>query len=125
VGNFSADDSTLPPGSLAAPAIEHGRGFFEVLGDEVGQAGGGQGTRESEPRSIDLTERAPPAEVLEQMAHCDAINDRLRASGRQLSFALSGDGCSLQIELRDTSGNLLRILSAREALEIAGGADVQ
>jgi hypothetical protein len=74
-----------------------------------------------EPRSIDLTECGPPAEVLEQMAHTGAINDRLRASGRQLSFVLSGDGCSLQIELCDTSGNLVRILSAEEALEIAGG----
>jgi hypothetical protein len=110
---------------LPACAIELGRGCFEVLGDEVSHAGRARGTPGSEPRSIDLTECAPPAEVLEQMAHCGAINNRLRASGRQLSFALSGDGCSLQIELCDISGNLLRILSAREALEIAAGGDVQ
>ncbi len=73
--------------------------------------------------SIDLTESGPPAEVLEQMARADAINARLRASGRQLVFALSGDGRSLQIELRDTAGNLLRTLTAAEALDIAAGAD--
>jgi hypothetical protein len=69
--------------------------------------------------SIDLTGSGPPAEVLEQMAHADAINSRLRASGRQLCFALSVDGCSLQIELRDIAGDVLRMLSADEAVEIA------
>lgn len=75
------------------------------------------------PPAIDLTESAPPEEVLEQMAHADAINRRLRESGRQLTFALSADGCSLQIELRDTSGELLRVLSAAEAVELAAGSD--
>lgn len=68
--------------------------------------------------SIDLTRSGPPAEVLEQMARADAINARLRASGMQLAFSLSGDGCALQIELRDTAGNLLRMLTADEALAI-------
>ena len=72
--------------------------------------------------SIDLRQAGPPAEVLEQMARADEINSRLRAEGRQISFALSGDGCSLQIELRDTDGNLLRILSASEAGDLAAGA---
>lgn len=69
--------------------------------------------------SIDLTRSGPPPEVLEQMARADAINSRLRATGRELSFSLSADGCSLQIELRDTSGQLLRVLTAAEAIEIA------
>ena len=81
--------------------------------------------RDREPPLIDLTECDPPAAVLEQMAHADAINTRLRATGRQLCFALSRDGCSLQIELCDSSGNLLRILSAEEAIEIAAGRRVQ
>ena len=72
--------------------------------------------------SIDLLQDGPPAEVLEQMARADEINSRLRAEGRQISFALSGDGCSLQIELRDTGGKLLRILSAAETAELAAGA---
>jgi len=78
-----------------------------------------------EAPAIDLTECAPPPEVLEQMAHADAINARLRASGRELTFALSGDGCSLRIELRDSSGRLLRMLSAQEAVEIAAGGDLE
>ena len=78
-----------------------------------------------EPPAIDLTECGPPPEVLEQMAHADAINARLRASGRELAFELSGDGCSLRIELRDSAGKLLRILSAEEAVEIAAGGDVE
>lgn len=72
--------------------------------------------------SFDLIEDGPPAAVIEQMARADEINARLRAEGRQISFALSGDGCSLQIELRDIEGNLLRILSAAEAVELAAGA---
>jgi hypothetical protein len=72
---------------------------------------------------IDLAGSGPPVQVLEQMAHADAINNRLRPSGRQLCFALSADGCSLQIELRDTAGNVLRMLSADEALAIAAGTE--
>jgi hypothetical protein len=78
-----------------------------------------------EEHEIDLTSSGPPSVVLEQMARADAINARLRASGRQLVFALSGDGCSLRIELRDTAGNLLRVLSAEEAVDIAAGADLE
>jgi hypothetical protein len=74
-----------------------------------------------EEHRIDLLESGPPPEVLEQMAHADTINARLRASGRQIRFALSADGCSLQIELRDTAGNLLRTLSVAEAAAIAAG----
>jgi hypothetical protein len=69
--------------------------------------------------SIDLTRSGPPPEVLEQMARADAINTRLRAAGRELTFSLSADGCSLQIELRDTSGQLLRVLTAAEAMGLA------
>jgi hypothetical protein len=75
--------------------------------------------------SIDLTRSGPPPEVLEQMANADAINSRLRASGRELSFSLSADGCSLQIELRDRHGQLLRVLSPAEAMEIAAGEDLE
>ncbi len=70
---------------------------------------------------IDLVESGPPPEVLDQMARADEINMRLRAAGRQISFELSADGCSLCIELRDTAGNLLRTLSISEAAAIAAG----
>ncbi len=69
--------------------------------------------------SFDITESGPPAEVLDQMARADAINARLREEGREIRFALSADGCSLQIELCEISGQLIRTLTARELAEIA------
>ncbi|HXB14883.1 MAG TPA: hypothetical protein VNV44_03970 [Solirubrobacteraceae bacterium] len=81
---------------------------------------GGPPERDKE-RRIDLTHGDPPAELLDQMAHADEINMRLRRSGRELCFALSGDGRSVQIELRDSDGRVLRILSLSEAVELAEG----
>ena len=72
-------------------------------------------------RLIDLTAGGPPPEVLDQMARADEINMRLRRSGRELCFELSADGCSLQIELRDSAGRVLRVLSLAEAVDIAEG----
>ncbi len=73
------------------------------------------------PRGIDLTHGTPPPEVLDQMAHADEINSRLRAEGREVRFAISSDGCSLQIELCDSHGKLLRTLSIAEAAALAEG----
>lgn len=81
---------------------------------------GASGDR-GEPRSIDLTHGGPPAELLDQMARADAINTRLRRSGREIAFALSADGCSLEIELRDEAGRVLRTLSLSEAIDLAEG----
>jgi hypothetical protein len=67
------------------------------------------------------TRSSPPEEVLQQMAHADAINQRLRERGYLIGFALSADSRRLRIELRDTSGTLLRMLSAEEAIELAAG----
>ena len=75
----------------------------------------------SEGHNIDITRSSPPEEVLEQMAHADAINQRLRDQGFQISFALSPDSSSLQIELRDCTGATVRLLSADEAVELAVG----
>ena len=72
-------------------------------------------------RAIDLTHGGPPPELLDQMAHADEINMRLRRRGCQISFELSADGCSLQIELRDRAGSVLRVLSLSEATDIAEG----
>ncbi len=79
----------------------------------------------SEGRRIDITRSSPPEEVLEQMAHADAINERLRDQGFQISFALSPDATCLQIELRDAAGAFLRMLSAEEAVELAAGRPLQ
>jgi hypothetical protein len=74
-----------------------------------------------EPRAIDLTHGGPPSELLDQMARADEVNTRLRRTGREIAFALSADGGSLQIELRDESGRVLRILSLSEAIDLAEG----
>ncbi len=74
-----------------------------------------------EPRAIDLTHGGPPAELLDQMAQADEINTRLRRSGREIAFALSSDGCSLRIELRDEAGRVIRTLSLAEAIDLAEG----
>lgn len=74
-----------------------------------------------EPRAIDLTHGGPPAELLDQMARADEVNARLQRSGLQISFALSSGGESLQIELRDESGRVLRTLSLSEAIDLAEG----
>lgn len=74
-----------------------------------------------EPRTFDLTHGGPPPELLDQMARADAVNTRLRRSGREIAFALSADGCSLQIELRDENGRVLRTLSLSEAIDVAEG----
>ena len=76
-------------------------------------------------RLIDITRSSPPEEVLEQMAHADAINQRLRQQGYQIGFALSPDSTCLQIELRDASGAFLRMLSAEEAVELAAGRPLE
>jgi hypothetical protein len=81
---------------------------------------GAHAEREKE-RGIDLTHGEPPPELLDQMAHADELNMRLRRSGREICFALSADGRSVQIELRDSDGRVLQILSLSEAIELAEG----
>ena len=81
-------------------------------------------TGREERGAIDLTHGGPPPELLDQMARADQINMRLRRSGRELCFALSADGRSLQIELRDSAGRVLRTLTLSEAIELADGGGV-
>lgn len=74
------------------------------------------------PDAIDLTSGGPPPELIEQMARADEVNTRLRESGQEICFALSADGRTLAIELRDTrNGGLLRTISLSEAIELAEG----
>jgi hypothetical protein len=74
-----------------------------------------------EPRAFDLTRGGPPAELLDQMARADEINMRLRRSGHEITFALSADGASLEIELRDEAGRVMRTLTLPEAIDLAEG----
>lgn len=75
-------------------------------------------------RAIDLTDGGPPAELLDQMARADEINMRLRSEGREIAFAMSADGRSLQIELRDDAGCVLRTLSLSETIDLAEGGEL-
>jgi len=94
----------------------------ENLHDQIESAGAPDSPSGRAPLvSIDLTEGGPPPELLDQMARADEINMRLRRSGREICFALSGDGRSLQIELRDSEGRVLRFLSLAEATDLAEG----
>jgi hypothetical protein len=63
----------------------------------------------------------PPHEVLEQIALAGTIDERLRASGQQLRFTLAEGGRRTRIEMHDREGNVVRTLSAAEALEMAAG----
>ncbi len=82
-------------------------------------------SRSEGTRAIDITRSSPPEEVLEQMAHADAISRRLCEEGYRISFALSADSSSLQIALRDATGAFLRMLSAAEAVELAAGRPLE
>jgi len=59
--------------------------------------------------------------VLAQMARADAINERLRERGYRVGFRLEPGAVKLLIELRDSAGTPVRILSAAEAVELAAG----
>jgi len=85
---------------------------------------GGPEGAPGDPRAIDLTRGGPPAELLDQMARADEINVRLRRQGREIAFAMSSDGRSLQIELRDAAGCVLRTLSLSEAIDLAEGGEL-
>jgi len=76
-------------------------------------------------RAVDVLRPGPPEEVLQQMAHADAIHERLCERGYQIAFALSPGSSGLTIELRDSAGSLLRILSAEEAAELAAGGPLE
>ncbi len=103
--------------SPTPPFIEPAPTAPPSLGEELAHSEG--------PHQIDITRSSPPEEVLEQMAHADAINERLRERGYQIGFALSADATCLQIELRDRSGALLRTLSAEETVELAAGRPLE
>lgn len=88
-------------------------------------ASGGAPDSRGRPRLIDLTHGGPPPELLDQMARADEINLRLRRIGLQIAFAMSSDGRSLQIELRDGAGCVLRTLSLAEAIDLAEGGELE
>jgi len=103
--------------SPTPPFIQPARTALPSIGEELARTEGLD--------HVAITRSSPPEEVLEQMAHADAIYTRLRERGLQLGFALSADPTSLQIELRDGTGALLRTLSAGEAVAFATGRQAE
>ena len=71
--------------------------------------------------SIAAEPEGPPAEVTEQMATAGAIEQRLRAHGRQVSFQPGPDG-RMCLQIHDDATGAHRTLSLTEACELAAGA---
>jgi hypothetical protein len=68
---------------------------------------------------------SPPQEVLEQMGHAARAYDRLHAQGRELHFAHDEASGRMTIQVRDARGNVLRMLSPSEALQVAAGKPLE
>jgi hypothetical protein len=66
----------------------------------------------------------PPDEVLDALGAAADRHGELLAQGRELRFEADDRG-GVQIELLDGDGNVLRAVSASEALDVATGKDVE
>jgi hypothetical protein len=75
--------------------------------------------------SLDAIPSSPPQEVFDQMADAAETYERLSAQGRELRFARDADSGRTTIEVRDRGGNVLKLLSPAEALELAAGAPLE
>lgn len=69
--------------------------------------------------TVDTLPASPPAELLEAMHDASKVADTLRAQARELHFETTGNRVVVQV--RDLDGNVLRTIPAIEALEVAGG----
>ena len=81
-------------------------------------------TRDETASTVELARMEPPSAVLEQVLQADEIGQMLRERDREIHFSLSPDNRLLGIELRDSSGEMLRSISPAEAIEIAAGKRV-
>ncbi len=68
---------------------------------------------------------SPPHEVLQQMGQAARVYDTLHTQGRELHFAHDEASGRMKIEVRDTRGNVLRMLSPSEALQVAAGKPLE
>ncbi len=76
----------------------------------------------SEATFVPLASRGtPPPQVLDQMGAAGAIHDQLRDRGRHVRFFAGAPGEHARLEIRDDDGNLMRIVSMTEAVELAAG----
>jgi hypothetical protein len=68
---------------------------------------------------------SPPPEVLDEMASAARVHDALRAQGRELHFAHDAGSGRMTVQVRDSSGHVLRTISPSEALEVAAGKPLE
>lgn len=74
------------------------------------------------PAHPDDVPAAPPPDVLEQVIRAADRADELARQNRELHFEFDDETGDLVIQARDLDGNVLRVLSAAEALDIITGA---
>ena len=79
----------------------------------------------SPPVSLDTIPSSPPHEVLEQMASAAQVHGALSSQGRELRFTRDQQSGRTRVEVRDRQGNVLKTLSAAQALEVAAGAPLE
>lgn len=75
--------------------------------------------------SLQTFPSGPPREVLDEMASAARVHDALRAQGRELHFAHDSGSGGMTVQVRDSSGRVLRTISPSEALEIAAGKPLE
>ena len=73
--------------------------------------------------SVEAARGGPPPEVLDQILAADELAQELRESGYQLRFFPSSDGRRTRIELQDTGGSLVSVLTPAQAVAIAEPAE--
>ena len=59
------------------------------------------------------------------MASAARVHDALRAQGRELHFAHDAGSGRMTVQVRDSSGHVLRTISPSEALEVAAGKPLE
>lgn len=77
-----------------------------------------------DPVSLDTLPSAPPPEVVAQIQTAGENYETLRAQGYEVHYSYDEQARKTSVELRDSSGTVLKRLSPSEAVDLAmGGAD--
>ena len=91
------------------------------LRPDAGVAGTGTSAGKADFR-VALDQAGPPPELRAEMAQAAKVAEELRAQGRELRFERDDRSGRIRVELRDLDGNVLRVVSGTQALDIARGA---
>jgi hypothetical protein len=81
--------------------------------------------RDEQTSAIEVSRATPPQEVLEQMVEADLIGQSMREDGREIAFTSSAGERLQAIELRELDGEMIRTITATEAVEIAVGGPIE